>query len=50
MKTAAKLVLGTIAAVCISAGNAHATLIDHGDITLDTATGLEWLDLTKTMA
>jgi hypothetical protein len=48
MRIAAKLVLGAIAAVCVSAGNASATLIDYGDITLDTATGLEWLDVTKT--
>jgi len=48
MKTACRLVLSTIAAVCVSAGNARATLVDFTDVTVDTATGLEWLHLDKT--
>jgi PEP-CTERM motif len=48
MKIAIKLVLGAIAVFCLSARTAHATLVDAGDITLDRATGLEWLHLDKT--
>ena len=32
----------------LSVGTANATLIDNGDTTIDTSTGLEWLDLTLT--
>jgi hypothetical protein len=35
--------------VALSASSANAALIDQGDITVDTGTGLKWLDLTETL-
>ena len=33
----------------VSAGPANATLLDFGDFTTDTETGLDWLDLSETV-
>ena len=45
-----RLALGFVALLCVGvAGTANAnTLVDKGSFTLDTATGLDWLDLTAT--
>ena len=52
LSTIAKKTLGFLvinAAVISFSPNATAVLMDNGDTTVDTATGLEWLDLTKTV-
>jgi hypothetical protein len=42
-------ILGSsLAGLLLVASPAQATLIDNGDTTIDTASGLEWLDLTLT--
>ncbi len=41
--------LAVIVAVMLMPNHASALLIDMGDITRDTESGLEWLDLTETL-
>ena len=42
------LALGAVLSVS-AIGAAQATIVDNGDTTIDTASGLEWLDVTKTV-
>jgi hypothetical protein len=41
-------VAAALAAIAMSTSS-HAMLVDHGATTLDTSTGLEWLDLTQSL-
>ena len=40
--------IGVIAAILLSASVQAMPLLDQGDVTLDSSTGMEWLDLTLT--
>mgnify|MGYP003381421748 CR=1 FL=1 len=44
-----KLMVGLVLATGLVSGAAQATIVDHGEYLTDTMTGLDWLDVTKTV-